>query len=620
MLRPWRILRKNWRIFLVWPLAGLLIWGISLSILLAGLARDREQAEREGIAEAASLSRGYAEKVARTMDAVDQSLLHVRYEWELSKGTLQLEIMAGKGLFPPSKSSYVAVIDREGNPRTSTLPEKGKLNAMDRRYFKQQITSAGDNLFVDRPTIGRASKQKVLQFSRRLVDANGAFDGVVMMSVTPDHFTANFDVATFGARGYLGIVGADHVVRASRIGQAVQKSDALDLILVPRFSAPSGSALLEGRTWFSDKRNRFVGWQSVPGYPMIAVAGLDETSALAHYERARAATMRHALLATMAFAAGIVIGMLFSLRLAWRKHQVQLIQATYRMATEGSNDGFFILGALTDTTGKIDDFEVVDCNQHGAEVCRLRPQSLIGRSLSSLYRENILARIMNPLLDAMETGQYEGELEFGDGEVGEPRWLHLKAVRSDATLAITLRDISDSKAYVKELERRGNQDALTGLPNRHWLQCYLPQAIARAAENGVRLALLFIDLDGFKTVNDTMGHFAGDELLRYAARRLQDAVRPLDYVARIGGDEFVVILENDALAADAAQVATRVLAAFKPKFKLTKGAISVGASIGISVFPNDGQDAATLLQNADVAMYAVKMNGKEHYRCFAAAF
>jgi diguanylate cyclase (GGDEF)-like protein len=193
-------------------------------------------------------------------------------------------------------------------------------------------------------------------------------------------------------------------------------------------------------------------------------------------------------------------------------------------------------------------------------------------------------------------------------------------VRSDHKLAITMRDISESKAHVAALEHRGNHDSLTGLPNRHWLQWYLPQAIARAREHQQTLALLFIDLDGFKAANDTMGHAAGDELLRHAAHRLKEAVRPHDNVVRFGGDEFVVILENSMRAEDAAIVAQRVILAFKPKFKLLGGTAVLGTSIGISSFPSDGHDAASLLQNADVAMYSVKTSGKGNFRFFDPAF
>ena len=615
-----RVSLQNWRSYAPWLIAGLLICALSWGVLLSALENERRRAERDGIGEAATLSRGYAGQVARTLDAVDQSLLHVRYEWGLSKGTLELEKMVEQGLFPPSTTSYLAIADREGNVRTSTIPTPG-LNLKDRAYFRAQMASRDDTLFIDKPTIGRASKRKVLQFSREILDANGDFDGVVVMSVTPDYFTAHFDVATFGISGYLAIVGEDYLVRASRIGrQDIQKADAQLWTAVPRFTAPGGSAMFEGRRWFADRRNRFVGWQKVPGYPLFAVTGLDEELTLAPYWTARTDTIRRALLTTLGFAIVSLGGIAFSLRLGWRKHQLQMIQATYRMATEGSSEGFFILGALTNPHGGIDEFEVIDCNQNGAEFCRQRREALIGRRFSSVYREDTHEGMMIALQDAMHAGQFEGELQFRGDNAEGARWIYLKAVRSDSKLAVTLRDISDTKAHVEALEHRGNHDALTGLPNRHWLQWYLPKAIAHASANETALALLFIDLDGFKFVNDTMGHAAGDELLRHAAQRLKEAVRPHDNVVRIGGDEFVVILENDVVVADAGQVAARVLAAFKPQFKLLQGSHSIGTSIGVSVFPRDGTDAAALLQNADIAMYSVKTSGKGGYSFYDLTF
>ena len=604
---------KRWHIYGPWLTAGLLICGISWGILLAALANERRQAEHNAIAAAATLSRGYADQVARTVDALDQNLLHVRYEWELSKGALELAAMVEEGMFPPSTISYLAVTDPAGDIRTSTLPASGPLNFKDRPYFIAQQASRYDHLFIARPTIGRASKRWVLQFSRRMVDKSGDFDGVVVMSVTPAYFTAHFDETTFGRNGYLGIVGEDHVVRASRIGEDEETAEVQAWTTVPLFAAPGGSALFDGKGWFTDERNRFVGWQKVPGYPLFAVTGLDQDVTLAPYWSARADTMRRAWLTTLGFAAVILGGMAFSLRLAWRKDQLKLIHATYRMATEGSSEGFFILGALTNPHGGVDDFEVIDCNQNGAEFCRQRREAIIGRRFSSLYREGTHGRIMAALHKAMNDGECEGELEFCSGSADHAGWISLKAVRSNSKLAVTLRDISDTKAHVEALEHRSNHDALTGLPNRHWLQWYLPGAIARAGENGAGLALLFIDLDGFKYVNDTMGHAAGDELLRHAAQRLQVAVRPHDNVVRIGGDEFVLILENDVLMGDAGHVAARVLSAFAPQFKLLHGAHCVGASIGISLFPRDGTDAAALLQSADIAMYSVKTGGKGGY-------
>jgi diguanylate cyclase (GGDEF)-like protein/PAS domain S-box-containing protein len=157
-------------------------------------------------------------------------------------------------------------------------------------------------------------------------------------------------------------------------------------------------------------------------------------------------------------------------------------------------------------------------------------------------------------------------------------------------------------------------DNLTGLPNRALLMERLSQAIARHARDGQAFSLLFIDLDGFKAINDCLGHQVGDEVLQQVALRLSQRMRGVDTVARIGGDEFVVLLTGVAESAVAAQVATELITAIGGPMQLPSGVCQVGASIGISVFPRDGDTMDTILQSADSAMYAAKRAGRNGYR------
>ncbi|HEV7816966.1 MAG TPA: EAL domain-containing protein, partial [Janthinobacterium sp.] len=138
----------------------------------------------------------------------------------------------------------------------------------------------------------------------------------------------------------------------------------------------------------------------------------------------------------------------------------------------------------------------------------------------------------------------------------------------------------------------------------------------RARAGSTRLALLFIDLDGFKDINDTKGHAEGDKVLRAVSLRLKDVLRPVDHVVRIGGDEFVVVLDPVEGEAKVARVAERIAAAFDDAFDLADGRHKMGVSVGISMYPRDGVDTETLLKNADIAMYAVKMAGKGHHRFY----
>jgi len=170
---------------------------------------------------------------------------------------------------------------------------------------------------------------------------------------------------------------------------------------------------------------------------------------------------------------------------------------------------------------------------------------------------------------------------------------------------IAFHDITERKAQTAALEHQAQHDALTGLPNRVLLRDRLEQGIRTAGREALPLALLVMDLDGFKEVNDTLGHQMGDVLLQHVAHRLQDALRSSDTVARLGGDEFAVLLPGDAQAG--AQIAAqKLLAALDRPFSIDGYGIGVGASIGVAVFPEHGLDAQTLLRRADVAMYVAK--------------
>ena len=183
-------------------------------------------------------------------------------------------------------------------------------------------------------------------------------------------------------------------------------------------------------------------------------------------------------------------------------------------------------------------------------------------------------------------------------------------------LDLAQRHVLESEAQARELARMANEDPLTTLPNRNWLASYLPTALRRAKDRGRMLAIMYLDLDGFKAVNDTLGHLAGDELLRAAALRMKSALKPSDSIARHGGDEFVLIIEQMNSEEDAAHVAQRMLDVLRHPFELTYGRSSVAASIGVSLCPRDGDDPELLLGRADEAMYQAKTSGRALVRFY----
>jgi diguanylate cyclase (GGDEF)-like protein/PAS domain S-box-containing protein len=184
---------------------------------------------------------------------------------------------------------------------------------------------------------------------------------------------------------------------------------------------------------------------------------------------------------------------------------------------------------------------------------------------------------------------------------------------------IVFRDVSTARAMAAEMTYSAQHDFLTGLPNRMLLNDRVSQAIVLAPRHSNKVAVLFLDLDGFKHINDSLGHPIGDKLLQSIAKRLVDCVRTSDTVSRQGGDEFVLLLSEVHRSEDAAISALRILQAVAEAHSIDQHDLHVTASIGVSVYPDDGQDAETLIKNADTAMYQAKENGRQSYQFFKPA-
>jgi diguanylate cyclase (GGDEF)-like protein/PAS domain S-box-containing protein len=181
------------------------------------------------------------------------------------------------------------------------------------------------------------------------------------------------------------------------------------------------------------------------------------------------------------------------------------------------------------------------------------------------------------------------------------------------------RDVTELKLYEAKLDQLAHHDPLTGLPNRLLFSDKLSQNLAHASRDGKLMALVFLDLDRFKLVNDTLGHTAGDQLLRQVAQRISATIRQVDTVARMGGDEFILILPDLKTPDDARKTACRVLEILSKPFNVMGHVLYITASIGISIFPSDGRDVESLVRAADTAMYAAKEQGRNTFRFYSEA-
>ncbi len=271
------------------------------------------------------------------------------------------------------------------------------------------------------------------------------------------------------------------------------------------------------------------------------------------------------------------------------------------------------------------DYRIKYFNPVAEKLFNYSAEEAIGRSALELHavRLSVPVRLLKVREIVLKRGEYrfplkielEGSPRFYDGRVTGIR----DRLNRLAGFVMMLRDVTERRRRQEEIRHLAYHDALTGLPNRVLLVDRIAQALSRAGRNASRCALLMLDLDNFKEINDTLGHGVGDSLLQAVSTRLRELARKSDTVCRMGGDEFVLLLSGCVSREDGDLVAGKILSAFRHPFACAGRPLRVTASIGIAVYPEDGADEETLLRKADIAMYRAKEDGRNAFRRWTAA-
>lgn len=268
------------------------------------------------------------------------------------------------------------------------------------------------------------------------------------------------------------------------------------------------------------------------------------------------------------------------------------------------------------------DARIISVNKAFTDITGYSFDEAIGKTPRMLRSDHHHDDFYQNLWSSLErTGMWQGEIR-NRRKTGEvfPAWCNISAVR-DANNRVRryigiFTDITEKKLSEEHIHRLAHYDVLTDLPNRALFQERLEQALIVAKRHKRKAGILFLDLDRFKLVNDTLGHPAGDKLLQHVGRQLTSCVRMTDTVSRLGGDEFVIILSDLESSEGAAQIARKVLEVLAEPFQLDAHDVYVTASAGISLYPDDAEDAKDLCKNADTAMYRAKEQGKNTYRFY----
>ena len=277
-----------------------------------------------------------------------------------------------------------------------------------------------------------------------------------------------------------------------------------------------------------------------------------------------------------------------------------------RKFADATNEGivFFDSGIIT------------DINEAGARLVRLPIEKIIGRPVLDFVAPDSVETVANNIRAGFER-PYEANMLRADGTFVTLEFVGKVIVRDGKTLRMTVaRDISERKQAEARIQFLAHHDILTHLPNRAMLLERLQIMLNVAKRQGTQVGVLFIDLDNFKTINDSLGHYAGDQLLKRLAQRLQACLRSVDLVGRLGGDEFLVIISGLERTEDVIPIAEKIAECISEPFALEGQTLGVSGSIGISMYPQDGESTDTLIRNADAAMYLAKERGRSNFQFF----
>jgi diguanylate cyclase (GGDEF)-like protein len=486
------------------------------------------------------------------------------------------------------------------------------VNIADRSYFREfaadehsprvQLAAADDRVAGGWTTV----------IARKVVAPNGRFLGVVSRDISPANLERFFEALALGTGSSISMLHRD--------GTMLARYPHVETMIGRNFRTAPIQQILAGADHGTtrqispvDGEDRLASARALSEFPLSIVATTTIGTALADW-RAQAQ-----LLVTAAALVTLAIG--FTLFLIVRKLSKQHENAERRLALEKERLDTAINNMTQGLLLYDNDARIVLCNQRYLEMYNLSPEvvkpgchfrDLIAhRKETGSFGGNVDEFVASVLRNVAQKLATKSVLETADGRsvqiVNRPL--------ANGGWVATQEDITERRRAEKQITRLAHYDALTDLPNRALFRSQLERELERT-KRGEQLAVLYIDIDEFKSVNDSLGHSAGDELLKAVASRLQSCVRETDFVARLGGDEFAIVQTGIQQPGDAVDLVKRIYAAIREPHECLGHQVTTDASIGIALAPGDGSDLDRLLKSADLAMYGAKADGRRTYRFF----
>jgi diguanylate cyclase (GGDEF)-like protein len=486
------------------------------------------------------------------------------------------------------------------------------INIADRGYFREFQSAPWSPGVLIAPIHSRFTGGWTTVIARKVVGAKGQFLGVVSRGISPANFEKFFETLALGEGAAITMLHRDGTLLAryphveAMIGQNFSKAPAHQLLA----GADHGTIRLISPV---DGEDRIAAARALAEFPLSILATLKVSTALADW---RAQTR---LLVIAAGLAAIVIA--FTLFFIVRKLSNQHQNSEQRLALEKDRLDTAINNMTQGLLLYDKDARIVLCNQRYIEMYGLSPEvakpgchfrDLVAYRKQTGSFQGDVDKFCSGVLANVAKGQVTNTvLETADGR----SILIVNRPLAKGGWVATQEDISERRRADKQIAYLAHYDALTDLPNRVLFRQQLEEKFKKLP-GGEQFAVLYIDIDEFKSVNDSLGHSIGDELLKSVAARLRGCTAESDLVARLGGDEFAIVQSNIAQAAEVEKLVMGVYAAIREPFECLGHQLITDASIGIAIAPADGNELDQLLKNADLAMYAAKSDGRRTYRFF----
>jgi diguanylate cyclase (GGDEF)-like protein len=590
-----------------------IVWGV----VFYELAQDRKRSDEVGLRLTASMSRLMENYTYRMIKRTDDALTALQSSYPDDPGEAGLQSWVARASTSVG-TARIRFVDAAGVVRASNRGAVAPVDQSDRAYFRHLAAVNYNELYLSPPFTPRVTGATSLRLARRITHKDGSFAGVVVASLDHDFIDSFYESLDVAIHPTIALIGFDGALRTAR-GPDV-RTDGITFhtpLVGPRLMSEmqtSGAGIYWTQPPLSGNAAHVVAYRAVEDYPFYVVAAMPEADVFAGYFRSEKTYLVTGWSITIALMVALFVATSRELKVKAAANTLAGTNARFEASLSNMPHGLSMFDHKQN---------LVISNARYAEMYRL-PAELTapGATLQAILE----ARVRTGTSPADGESFIHACLRDVDrGEAGQ----QITELRDGRTIAIDFQpmdgggfvavhqDITQQKASEARIAYLAHHDPLTGLLSRASLIEKIDEYLARARRNGEHFALLLLDLDRFKQVNDSHGHPAGDVLLQQVAARLKSELRQTDVLARLGGDEFAIIqaAETDPHAA-ACGLAARLTEVIARPFGIDRSEVSIGTSIGIAISNEQVTAAGRLMKMADLALYQTKGQGRNNFSFF----